>query len=128
MNQRAFSGVIVLATLIAALVYLWQPWDTSATGPINLGLDLRGGLRVMLQAEEATPDRDDLNAARRVIENRIDEFGVAEPLIQTSGDNRILVELPGLSTDDQERALDLIGQQAVLTFRLVRPQSAQLAA
>ena len=78
----------------------------------------------MLQAQEDEPAREDLIAARRVIENRVNAFGVAEPLIQTSGDNRIVVELPGLSSEDQDRALDLIGQQAVLEFKLVRQSAA----
>ena len=123
MNRRNFTGVIVLAAVVASLLYLWQPWQSATFEPIKLGLDLQGGLRVVLQAEQDEPDPEDLNAARNVIENRINEFGVSEPLIQTSGGNRILVELPGLSSADQDRALGLIGQQAVLEFRIVRPQS-----
>ena len=127
MNQRSFTGIIVLVALIAAIAYMWQPWDTSGDPPLKLGLDLQGGLRVVLQAEEDEPLRDDLIAARRVIENRVNEFGVSEPVIQTAGDNRIVVELPGLSSDDQDRALGLIGQQAVLEFRLVRPAAGNRA-
>lgn len=128
MNRRTFTGLIVLAAIITSILYLWQPWNTSGLPPIRLGLDLQGGLRVVLQAEEPNPAREDLNAARRVVENRVNAFGVAEPLIQTQGDNRIVVELPGLSSADQDRALDLIGQQAMLEFRLVRPASAGKAA
>jgi len=124
MNRRNFTGLIILAAVVASVLYLWQPWSASGLPPIRLGLDLQGGLRVVLQAEEPNPAREDLNAARQVVENRVNAFGVAEPLIQTQGDNRILVELPGLSAADQERALDLIGQQAVLEFRLVRPAAA----
>jgi len=123
MNRRNFIGLIVLAAALASVLYLWQPWNASGLSPIRLGLDLQGGLRVVLQAEEVDPTREDLNAARRVVENRVNAFGVAEPLIQTQGGNRIVVELPGLSSADQERALDLIGQQAMLEFRLVRSAS-----
>ena len=123
MNRRNFTGVIVLAAVVAALLYLWQPWQPPGFEPLKLGLDLQGGLRVVLQAEQEEPDPEDMSAARNVIENRINEFGVSEPLIQTSGGNRILVELPGLSSADQDRALGLIGQQAILEFRIVRPQS-----
>ena len=121
MNRRNFTGVLVLAAIAASLLYLWQPWNVAAE-PLRLGLDLQGGLRVVLQAQEGDPSAEDMNAARNVIENRINEFGVSEPLIQTSGGNRIVVELPGLSSDDQDRALGLIGQQAVLEFRIVKSQ------
>ena len=124
MNRRNFTGLIILAAIVASVLYLWQPWNTGGLPPIRLGLDLQGGLRVVLQSEEPNPVREDLNAARQVVENRVNAFGVAEPLIQTQGNNRIVVELPGLSAADQERALGLIGQQAMLEFRLVRPASA----
>ncbi len=126
MNQRTFTGILVLLAIIGSILYLWQPWNPSDDARLKLGLDLQGGLRIVLQSEEAEPLPEDLDAARRVIENRVNEFGVAEPLIQTSGENRIVVELPGLTADQQERALDLIGQQAILEFRLVRPSSAGL--
>ncbi len=123
MTQRAFRGLLVLAALLAAILYLWKPWDTSGDPSLRLGLDLQGGLRVVLQADTPNPAPEDMQAARRVIENRVNEFGVSEALIQTSGTDRILVELPGLTTAEQNRAQDLIGQQAVLEFRLVKPSS-----
>jgi SecD/SecF fusion protein len=89
---------------------------------LKLGLDLQGGLRVVLRSDTPDPLREDIDTARNIIENRVNEFGVAEPLVQTSGNDRILVELPGLTAADQNRALDLIGQQAILEFRLVRPR------
>jgi len=126
-TQRTFLGIIVLGLVLAALAYLWQPWSPTPGDTIKLGLDLQGGLRVVLRSDVANPERDDLNAARNIIENRVNEFGVAEPLIQTSGADRIIVELPGLTASDQNRALDLIGQQAVLEFRLVRPAAQGLS-
>jgi len=124
MNRRSFTGLLVLGALLAALLYMWQPWDRSGEPPLRLGLDLQGGLRVVLQSDTPNPPPEDLQAARRVIENRVNEFGVSEPVIQTSGGNRIVVELPGLSSEEQDRAQELIGQQAVLEFRLVRPAAA----
>ncbi len=123
MSQRAFRGLLVLAALLASILYLWKPWDTTEDPSLKLGLDLQGGLRVVLQADVADPAPEDMQAARRVIENRVNEFGVSEALIQTSGTDRILVELPGLTTEEQNRAQDLIGQQAVLEFRLVKQGS-----
>jgi len=127
MNQRTFTGILVAIAVVAAILSIWRPWSDDPTGTLRLGLDLQGGLRVVLQAETPDPDIDDLLAARNIIENRVNEFGVAEPLVQTSGGDRIIVELPGLTAEDQQRALDLIGQQAVLEFRLVRPQSQGLS-
>jgi SecD/SecF fusion protein len=123
MSQRAFRGLLVLAALLAAILYLWKPWDTTGEPTLKLGLDLQGGLRVVLQSDTPNPAPEDLQAARRVIENRVNEFGVSEPLIQTAGGDRIVVELPGLTSEEQDRAQELIGQQAVLEFRIVRPAS-----
>lgn len=127
MNQRTFTGILIAGAIVAAILSIWRPWSDDPTGTLRLGLDLQGGLRVVLQAATPDPDPEDLNAARNIIENRVNEFGVAEPLVQTSGGDRIVVELPGLTAEDQQRALDLIGQQAMLEFRLVRPQSQGLA-
>lgn len=121
MNQRAFTGAMLLGLVLLAVAYIWQPWNPGESS-LKLGLDLQGGLRVVLEADGVeTPTPEQLAAARNVIENRVNEFGVSEPLVQTSGSNRVVVEFPGLTSDQQDRALDLIGQQAVLEFRLVRP-------
>ncbi len=125
MNRRTFTGVIVLAAILASVLYLWQPW--SSAPPLKLGLDLQGGLRVVLQSNTPNPSAQDLDTARNVIENRVNQFGVSEPLITTSGKNRIVVELPGLTAKDQKRALDLIGQQAKLYFQLVKPSAQNTA-
>ncbi len=122
MTQRMFTGLLVLVAILASLAYLWKPWATDEAA-LKLGLDLQGGLRVVLQSELPDPAPQDLQAARNIIENRVNEFGVAEPLIQTSGGDRIIVELPGLTSSDQDRALDLIGQQAQLEFALVRQEA-----
>ena len=124
MNRNA-TGLLILAAVVASILYLWQPWNPGQSS-LKLGLDLQGGLRVTLTAQESNPLREDLNAARDIIENRVNQFGVAEALVQTSGTDQIVVELPGLTAADQQRALELIGQQAVLEFRLVRSSSNSL--
>ena len=94
--------------------------------PLNLGLDLRGGLRVLLQADTskiAGFTAQDLEQVRNVIENRVNQTGVAEPLVQVQGNNRIVVELPGLSQAEQTRAIGLIGKTAKLEFKLLKPDS-----
>ena len=91
---------------------------------IKLGLDLQGGMHLVLEVEmDKIPEEARATAvdrAIRVIRNRIDQFGVSEPHIQRQGTNRIIVELPGVNK--LERAKDLIGQTAVLNFKLVAKQ------
>lgn len=84
---------------------------------ILLGLDLQGGVEVILQPTEGQEaSDDDLDTAVEIIRNRVDALGVAEPDITKQGDN-IVVQLPGV--DDQERAIELVGQTAKLLFRPV---------
>jgi protein-export membrane protein SecD len=89
---------------------------------IPLGLDLQGGMHLLLEVDRsglsAAEAADAPDRAMEIIRNRVDQFGVAEPLIQREGDNRIAVQLPGLT--DRDRALDLIGKTALLEFKLVR--------
>jgi protein-export membrane protein SecD len=95
--------------------------------PIKLGLDLQGGMHLVLEVDDPegtlTPEAraDATDRALRVIRMRIDEFGVEEPMIQRVGDDRIVVELPGI--DDEERAKDIIRQTAFLQFFLVHSGS-----
>jgi protein-export membrane protein SecD len=88
---------------------------------LKLGLDLQGGTHLVLEVETEGLTDDQIDSATRgaleVIRNRIDEFGVAEPVIQKIGENRILVQLPGMR--DPERAKELIGKTAILEFKLV---------
>lgn len=88
---------------------------------IRLGLDLQGGIHVVLRVkkEELDPaEADDaVERAIQVIRNRIDGLGVAEPTIVKQGDDRILIDLPGYT--DVERAEELIGQMALLQFKFL---------
>ncbi|MDQ3702321.1 MAG: protein translocase subunit SecD [Chloroflexota bacterium] len=84
------------------------------------GLDLQGGLQVLLEANPPAGqpiDRDAMEAARSVIEQRVNAFGTTEPVIQLQGNNRIVVELPGIeSQEDRERAIQLFGETGLLQF------------
>src|SRR5690606_14671333 len=88
--------------------------------PINLGLDLRGGTQIVLEAQD-TPeiqvDAEVTGRALEVLRRRVDQFGVSEPTLQVSGDRRIIVELPGVT--DPDEALEVIGRTAQLTFHRV---------
>jgi protein-export membrane protein SecD len=89
---------------------------------IKLGLDLQGGMHLVVEIDDSKlsedAKKDAMNRVIRIFRNRVDQFGVAEPIIQKQGDRRIIVQLPGLQ--DAERAKLLIGRTAQLEFRLVR--------
>ena len=81
---------------------------------MSLGLDLRGGTRLVLAPEEGfTAGEGDLEGAKRVIERRVDEFGVAEAEVNLLGNDRISVQLPGI---EPEEAKEKIGKTALLQF------------
>jgi protein-export membrane protein SecD len=82
---------------------------------LKLGLDLQGGVHLVYETVDPNPSVEALEGTIAVIRNRVDAFGVAEPLIQTLGDNRVVVQLPGVS--DVAAAKELIGAPAELDFR-----------
>ncbi len=88
---------------------------------IRLGLDLQGGihvvLRVKLEELDAGSRSDAVDRAMQIIRNRVDGLGVAEPTIVKQGNDRIIVDLPGYT--DAARAEELIGQTALLEFKLL---------
>ena len=91
---------------------------------IKLGLDLQGGMYLLLEVDTSklgtAEAKNAVDQAMQIIRNRVDQFGVAEPSIQRQGTNRILIQLPGLL--DRERAISLIGQTALLEFKLVKTE------
>ena len=110
-KQRAFIILIIIliATAIVTLVNL----------PLQLGLDLRGGsqLTLQLQTTEEVPTitSEKLEGVRVVVDNRVNGLGVSEAVVQSVGDDRILVQLPGVS--DPETAERVLGGTAQLDFR-----------
>lgn len=91
--------------------------------PLKQGLDLQGGMQVILQADMTDINAEDRNdalaSAQEIIRRRVDLYGVSEPVIQTSnanGDYRLIIELPGIK--DPKEALSLVGTTAQLDFRL----------
>ena len=101
-----------------------KPQDLAAlrNKAIHLGLDLQGGMHLVLEVDRSKLTKENFDdavpRALEVIRRRIDQFGVAEPLIQREGEDRIVLQLPGLT--DRERARELIGKTALLEFKLVR--------
>jgi SecD/SecF fusion protein len=110
--------------------YILNQLQRKAAGRIRLGIDLKGGTSFLLRMdtnklEKATDVNSALAQAVEVLRKRVDKFGVAEPVIQPEGNDRVLVQLPGLSEADKEVALKTLQQAAFLEFRLVNPQSDQ---
>ena len=107
--------LIVLIVVVGAFCFAWLEKDG-----LNLGLDLKGGAHIVLQAKD-TPENplreDSIDRLLAVLRNRIDQYGVAEPIIQKSGTDRIIVDLPGIQ--DPAAALELIGRTAQMDFREV---------
>ncbi len=88
---------------------------------MRLGLDLRGGTQIVLEAPDTelhVVADDTVDRTLEVLRRRVDQLGVAEPSLQRSGDRRIIVELPGVT--DPEQALEVIGRTAQLTFHAVQ--------
>ncbi|MGE5509193.1 MAG: preprotein translocase subunit SecD, partial [Chitinophagales bacterium] len=86
--------------------------------PIKLGLDLKGGVHVVLEAQDTATtkvDQDVMARAKAVIDNRVNGLGVAEPVVQLKGARQIIVDLPG--SRDPQKAIEVIGKTAVLEFR-----------
>src|SRR5579885_2048644 len=134
--QLKWAAVVALVVVACGLLYPTFNWYTLDAADraqleaerhrpqwlLNLGLDLRGGTHLLMELDVSKlPPQADINdAIQRAIEiirNRIDQFGVAEPLIAKQGDRDIVVELPGITNSAQ--AKDLIGKTALLEFRMV---------
>ncbi len=114
---------ILAVILIAAFIVF------PIQGKVRLGLDLMGGVHIVLQAK-GTPENpvtsDSIERLLAVLRSRIDQYGIAEPVIQRQGEDRIAVDLPGI--EDPEAAIDLIGRTAVLEFRQVLGESPRVPA
>jgi len=130
------NRLLIILGLIALSVFYLVPRDITVrerdleTGvmsdrtekrvPLKLGLDLQGGMHLALELDQAKqvsadPARD-LDLALTVLRKRIDEFGVSEPVVQKVGNERIVVELPGI--DDPARAKAIVQRSAFLEFRI----------
>ncbi|MCB0165035.1 MAG: protein translocase subunit SecD, partial [Anaerolineae bacterium] len=145
MDQRNISKLIGILLLTGAMVWIvtanltyrfpaeqqvgaqepepwWAAWlawqgDQERSIRIHQGLDLQGGLQVVLEAdlpEGQTLQEGAMEAARIIVDNRVNGLGVTEPLVQLQGDNRMIVELPGIS--DPELAISTLRETGLLEF------------
>ena len=124
-NVGLLIGVIILAVAAIWVVLPTNPGIHIHLGPINFdrdirvhqGLDLQGGMQVLLAAdlpEGQEIDPGAMEAVKVIVKNRVDALGVAEPLVQSQGDRRIIVELPGV--EDPELAIATIRETGLLEF------------
>ncbi|SCM80185.1 Protein translocase subunit SecD [uncultured Sporomusa sp.] len=106
--------LVVIVAILAVAGYYMPPLALS----IKQGLDLQGGTHVVLEASdtpEAKVNDDALQRVVHIIERRINELGLTEPLVQRQGDRRVIVELPGVK--DPEKAIEMLGQTALMEFQ-----------
>jgi SecD/SecF fusion protein len=117
MERKLTYKILFVIAVLGLAAYFSYPLDKR----IALGLDLQGGMHLVLKVDTETlpPEirKDATDRAKEIIENRINEFGVREPHIQKQGENEIVVQLPGIT--DRQHALDLIGRTALLEFKFV---------
>lgn len=112
-NELGKFLIIALAIVGGFCVYI-----SPLTNSIKQGLDLQGGTHVVLQAvdtPELKVDDDAVNRSVKIIERRVNELGLTEPVIQRQGKDRIIVELPGVK--DPEKAIAMLGRTAMLQFK-----------
>ena len=138
MTKLQIKWLAVLASVVLAVFLLypsinWYTLDAGERGKLeayrlrpkwllNLGLDLKGGTHLLMELDVSKLDpkadiNDALNRAIEIIRNRVDQFGVAEPLIAKQGERWIVVQLPGITNSSQ--AKEMIGKTALLQFRMV---------
>ena len=124
MERKLIYKILFILGVVGLCLYYTFPLNKR----INLGLDLQGGMHLLLKVDTSHLDGqaklDACDRAVEVIRNRIDEFGVRETSIQKQGEDEIVVQLPGVT--DRERAIDLIGKTAMLEFKIVSPDTDKL--
>ncbi len=120
MRRGNITKLVALVLLVAVAVALSVKPLVDPEKGIPLGLDLRGGVHLVLQAEQdksgAEITRDDIDRAKVIIENRVNDLGVSEPTVQADYDKkRIIVDLAGVT--DPDKAVEILKTTAKLTFR-----------
>ena len=127
--RLAAIAILIAGAVLGFLVVQSETQKDAMLPPVQFGLDLEGGTHLVYEADTSEIARSEteqaMNALRNVIEQRVNAFGVSEPLVQTEtagfGENqkhRLIVELPGVK--DVAAAKDAIGKTPVLEFKLVK--------
>lgn len=118
-NSSVRSGALIrFWVVIAAIIGIFLASVGWLAGHIRQGLDLQGGTHIVMQAEDTEENKVTNEAITQVInimQKRVNEMGLTEPIIQREGANRIIIELPG--EKDPQKAIETIGKTAVLQFK-----------
>ncbi|MBR1697884.1 MAG: protein translocase subunit SecD [Anaerovibrio sp.] len=112
------DSLLKLLAAIVIIVGVFFAFVGPLAKSIRQGLDLQGGTHVVLEAEdtpEAPVNGDAMDRVVRIMEKRVNELGLAEPIVQRQGERRIIIELPGIK--DPDKAIQVIGKTAMLEFK-----------
>ena len=124
MSKNLSNRFLVIFGVIIASLFFTFPLEKR----INLGLDLKGGMHLVLRIETeklpANAKNDAVLRAMEIMRNRIDGMGVGETVIQRQGEDQIIIQLPGIT--DRKRALEIVGRVAHLEFKLVNSEPSKL--
>ena len=123
LRKRLLATVLMVLLVCFAVANIWPPEKR-----IALGLDIQGGTSFLIRLIKSDKDitKAMLDQAVEVIRKRVDYFGGGEPVITPVGQDRILVQIPGLDTEKIQEARDQLSRVAKLEFRLVYPDNGKL--
>ena len=122
LRKRMLATTLVMLLVAFSIATIWPPKEK-----IQLGLDIQGGTSflIRLMGGDKEVNKGMLDQAVEVIRKRIDYFGVSEPVISPVGNDRILVQIPGLDTAKIQEAREQLSRVAKLEFRLVYPDNGE---
>src|SRR5258708_9604835 len=122
LRKRILATTLVMLLVAFSIAMIWPPEEK-----IQLGLDIQGGTSflIRLMGADKEVNKGMLDQAVEVIRKRVDYFGVGEPIISPVGNDRILVQIPGLDTAKIQEARDQLSRVAKLEFRLVYPDNGE---
>jgi len=122
LRKRLLATTLVMLLVAFSIATIWPPKEK-----IQLGLDIQGGTSFLIRLMGGDKDvnKGMLDQAVEVIRKRIDYFGVSEPVISPVGNDRILVQIPGLDTAKIQEAREQLSRVAKLEFRLVYPDNGE---
>src|SRR3954469_832478 len=138
--RRILGTVLTIAITVFCIASVYPPFDQKRPdgtiirpGKIHLGLDLQGGTSFLIRLDPAVgPDGSKRSVTSSMVEQaieairkRIDQFGVSEPIITPQGNDRILVQIPGLDSAKIQEARGQLSRVAKLEFRIVYPDNGQ---
>ena len=120
-RKRLLAATLVLLLVTFSIITIWPPQKK-----IALGLDIQGGTSFLIRLKgDKDVTKGMLDQDVEVIRKRVDYFGASEPIISPVGNDRILVQIPGLDTAKIQEARDQLSRVAKLEFRLVYPDNGQ---